>query len=335
MKAIINTARGAAADTLKLATLDLPEPAAGEVRVKIHASGVNPSDVKLRSGAQGPMVAEQVVVHNDGAGVIDAVGAGVDTARIGQRVWLFNVNRNADGRGQGSRGTAAEAVCVPEWQAADLPDGVSFASGACFGVPAMTAHRAVTCGLPVVGATVLVTGGAGAVGHAAIQIAKGLGAGRVIATVSSANKAAIAVAAGSDDVINYREEDLGENLETLVGTGGIDHVVDVDLAAHVALYPSLVMPGATIAAYASGSDLTPAIPFYPLAFRNIAVQPVFVYSLSSDQRNAAIADINRLAESGALTPLIAKTFPLSEIVAAHEVIEAGMLVGNAVLEIAQ
>ena len=174
MRAILATARGAAREVLTLTERPDPTPTPGTVRVVVHASGVNPSDVKVRSGAQGPMPADQVTIHNDGAGIIDAVGNGIDPARIGERVWLYNVNRTADGSAQGRSGTCAEMVCVPAGLAVPLPDNISFSAAACLGVPAMTAHRAVTCGGSVEGKVVLVTGGAGAVGHQAIQIAKAL-----------------------------------------------------------------------------------------------------------------------------------------------------------------
>lgn len=332
MRAIFCTARGPAAEVLALQEATPSNPGPGEVLVALKASGVNPSDVKLRSGAQGPMVAEAVVVHNDGAGVIEAVGEGVDPARVGQRVWLYNVNRNADGRGQGVIGTAAEQVCVPEAQAPMLPEPASFPQGACLGVPAMTAHRAVTWAGSVSGKTVLVTGGAGAVGHSAIQIAKAKGA-RVIATVSGEAKAKIAAAAGADEVINYRSEDLAERLEALAGADGVNHVVEVDLAAHIALYPRVLALNATVGAYASSSDVAPAFPFYPLAFKNIAVQPVFVYSMSLKAREDSIRDIGTLLAAGALTPLVARRFELADAAAAHEAVESGALMGNAVLTI--
>ncbi|WP_416368925.1 NADPH:quinone reductase [Tritonibacter mobilis] len=332
MKAIVHTARGTARDTLVLTETETPTPGPGEVLVAMRASGVNPSDVKLRSGAQGPMVAEQVLVHNDGAGVIEAVGDGVGPARIGRRVWLYNVNRSADGLGQGPLGTAAEFAIVPAHLAVDLPDAASFEAGACIGVPAMTAHRAVMWAGSVAGKTLLITGGAGAVGHSAIQIAKAKGA-RVIATVSSDAKAEIARAAGADEVLNYKSTPLVDQLIELVGAGGIDHVVDVDIAAHMGIYPQILKLNGSVGAYASASNLTPALPFYPLAFRNIQIQPVFVYSMSDSAKAEAIADINALLSAGQLTPRIDRVFALEEIVDAHEAVEAGTLVGNAILKI--
>lgn len=332
MKAMFCVARGGAAETLELHDVEPAQPGPGEVRVAMHASGVNPSDIKLRSGVQGPMVADRVVIHNDGAGVIDAVGDGVETARIGERVWLYNVNRSADGLGQGISGTAAELTCVPAALAAPLPDEASFEAGACLGVPAMTAHRAVTWAGPVSGKTVLVTGGAGAVGHSAIQIAKAMGA-RVIATVSSDTKAGIARDAGADLVINYRSEDLEARITQEAGQNGVEHVVEVDLAAHVTLYPKILAFDATVGAYASSSDMTPKLPFYPLAFRNICLQPVFVYSMSEKAKSQAISDINTLLARGALTPRVDARFELADAVSAHQAVEGGKLMGNAILRI--
>lgn len=332
MKAIINFARGAASDTLKCVERSCPEPAAGEVRVAMKASGVNPSDFKVRSGAQGPMVADEVLVHNDGAGVIEAVGAGVDTARVGERVWLYNVNRSRCGLMQGVGGTAAEFISVPSALAVPLPETVDYAHGACLGVPAMTAHRALTWAGPVAGKVVLVTGGAGAVGHSAIQMAVALGA-RVVATISSDEKAQIARDAGAEMTINYREDDLAECLTSHLGPNGVDHVVDVDMAAHAGLYPQIMAMGGTVGAYATATSLTPDIPFYPLAMRNIAMQPVFVYSMSDDAKARAKSDINQLLAKGALLPVIAARHPLDAVVAAHEAVEEGGIIGNVVLEI--
>ena len=330
MKAVFNTARGTARDTLALKEVDLPSPGAGEVLVAMRASGVNPSDVKLRSGAQGPMIADQVLVHNDGAGVIEAVGEGVGPARVGQRVWMYNINRSADGLGQGPLGTAAQYAIIPAHLAVELPDEASFEAGACLGVPAMTAHRALMWAGPVAGRTVLVTGGAGAVGHSAIQIAKAKGA-RVIATVSNDIKAEIAREAGADEVLNYKATPLLDQLLDLVGNGGIDHVVDVDIAAHMEIYPQILKINGSVGAYASASNLTPALPFYPLAFRNIQLQPVFVYSMSDAAKAEAIKDINALLTSGQLSPRIDRRFALEDIAVAHETVEAGSLLGNAVV----
>lgn len=329
MKAAVNIARGSAADTLVIKDMPLPEPGPGEVRVQLRTSGVNPSDVKVRSGAQGPMPADEVIIHNDGAGEIDAVGEGVGPHRIGERVWLYNVNRVAGGLTQCTVGTAAEAVCVPERRAIPLPDTISYEIGACLGVPAMTAHRATLCAGPVAGRTVLVTGGAGAVGELCVQIAAGLGA-HVIATVSGPEKAEIARAAGAEEVINYREEPLTERLRHLA-PDGIDHVADVDFAAHVDLYPQIMKVGGTVGTYATASDLTPRVPFYPLAFHNITIWPILVYSMDEGAKAVAAADITQMLTDGKLSPTIARTRPLDEVIAAHEAQEQDGLIGSQVL----
>ncbi len=332
MKTIINTARGAAADTLALVNRDMPNPGTGQVLVRIHASGVNPSDTKVRIGAQGPMPAKEVIPHNDGAGVIESVGTGVSERRIGERVWLYNVNRTSDGQGQGNIGTAAEYVAVDADLAAPLPHGVSFEEGACLGVPAMTAHRAVFSGGDVAGQTLLITGGAGSVGLMAVQMAAAAGA-RVITTVSSAEKATIAQDAGTETIINYRTENLLERLLAEVGENAIDRLVDVDFAAHAAMTPRILKRGGTIATYASGSDMTPAIPFVPLMFNNTVLEMVFVYGMPKAAKKRAIEDINHYLRSGAIRPEIAARFPLAEAARAHEAIEAGGLTGNVVLQL--
>ncbi|WP_243253631.1 zinc-binding dehydrogenase [Pseudosulfitobacter sp. DSM 107133] len=195
----------------------------------------------------------------------------------------------------------------------------------------MTAHRAVMCGGAVKGKIVLVTGGAGSVGHSAIQIAKAAGA-RVFATVSTDQKFEIAQAAGADVIINYRTEDLKSRLLD-EAPNGIDHVADVDFAAHAEIYPSVLKINASVGSYATATNLTPAIPFYPLAFRNILIQPIFVYSMSDEAKADAIADISRMLAKGQLTPRIAKTFDFKSVIVAHEAVEAGTLVGNAVVEV--
>lgn len=332
MKAIFNTSRGEARDTLAMLDAEKPVPGDGQVLVKIATSGLNPSDVKVRSGIQGPMVADKVQIHNDGSGTIKAVGMGVSEARVGQRVWLYEINRSADGMKQGTNGTASEYIVCPSGLAPELPDNTSFETGACIGVPAMTAHRALTWAGDIYGKTVLVTGGAGAVGCCAIQIAKAKGAASVIATVSSAEKAKIATQAGADNVINYKSDDLAERLLE-IAPNGIDHITDVDLAAHVGLYPAIMARGGTVGAYATASNLTPEIPFYPLAFKNIGVQPVFVYSMSDVAKSKAISDIIDMLKAGTLTATIAKTFSFTDIAAAHEMVEAGGVVGNVVITV--
>ncbi len=330
MKTAIYTERGAARDVIKFADVEAPRPGPGEVTVKIQASGINPSDVKTRAGSSGPMTVTRTVPHCDGAGVISAVGSGVPERRIGERVWLFNVNRTADGTGQGERGTAAETIAVEAGLAVPLVEGVSFATAACLGVPAMTAHRCVMADGPVRGQTVLVTGGAGAVGAMAIQIAKWGGA-RVIATVSSEEKAAAARADGADGVVNYKTENVAERVLALNDGQRIGRIVDVDFAAHIELATQILKPSGGIGMYASMSNRTPAIPTYAFMLLNAKVDFVLVYSMSDAAKQASFRDIETMLREGALKPRIARTFGLDQIIEAHELQEQGTHIGNMVL----
>ncbi|MBN42120.1 MAG: zinc-binding alcohol dehydrogenase [Alphaproteobacteria bacterium] len=337
MKAVSYTRHGPAAEVLEFG--DFPDPVAddGEVLVRLGASGVNPSDVKARSGYLWPMTAQRTIPHSDGAGVIEAVGGGVDPARVGERVWTYNVNRTEDGLGQGSIGTAAELVAVQSARAIPLPDGASFVTGAALGVPAMTAHAALLTDGPVDGMCVLVTGGAGAVGSLAIQMAKWAGAARIVTTVSSDTKAAAAIADGADAAVNYRELGIGDNLRNalLDASGGrmFDRMVDVDFGAYVNLSAKVMEHGGVIGTYASMSEPKPTVDFYPLMMNDITIRMVEVYA-QSPARFAEISDgVNRALSDGALAPHIDGTWPLRDVVAAHERVESGAQIGNVVVEI--
>lgn len=331
MRAISYRRCGPAAEVLEFGELPDPHPGPGEVLVRVHASGVNPSDVKTRAGLRGPIAHPRIVPHNDGAGVIEAVGEGVDRARIGERVWLWNANRDfADGAHQGAVGTAADRVAVPAAQAPPLPDGTGFVEGACLGVPAMTAHRAALADGPLDGRTVLVTGGAGAVGHYAVQIAKWAGA-TVFATVSSAEKAGRAQAAGADAVIDYKREDVAARVLDLTGGRGVDRVIEVDFGANLETNLRLLKPGGAIAAYASAAAPKPALDFYPFMNRNAAFRFVLVYAMEADAKAAAVRDIDVMLRQGRLTHPVAATFALEETAAAHETVESGRATGNVVV----
>ena len=179
---------GPAREVLTVGELPTPQPGHGEVLVRLEASGVNPHDTKRRSGWLGPrMYAPRVIPHSDGAGTIERLGAGVRGLAEGERVFVYRA-----GSARPGEGTAAEYVIVPQANAVHLPDGVTFAEGACLGVPAFTAYHATLADGPVSGQWVLVQGGAGAVGIVAVELARWSGA-KVIATVSSADKAAIHV----------------------------------------------------------------------------------------------------------------------------------------------
>jgi NADPH2:quinone reductase len=325
MKSACYEATGPAADVLKVVDLPDPDPAAGEVRVRIQWSGVNPSDVKSRAGLRSKaMPFPRVVPHSDGAGVIDRVGAGVDASRVGEPVWVWNA---AWGR---PNGTAAQYVTLPSRQAVRLPDGVPPEAGACFGIPALTALHAVRGWGGVEGRTVLVAGGAGAVGHYAVQFARLLGARRVLATVSSDPKAKIAREAGAHDVIDYRRDDVAARVRELTGGHGVDRVIEVDVAANGRLDAELVAPHGEIVVYGSGAPEF-SLPFFPMILRNVTVRCFIVYQLADADRAEAERTLHRLLAEGRLVHHIAERLPLSRIVQAHELVESGRAVGNVVV----
>ena len=327
MRAIWYETQGRAEDVLTLSELDEPKPGPGEVSVWIKASGVNPSDVKMRAGARGPMAVARQVPHSDGAGVIKAVGAGVDPARIGQRVWAFNAAFQRAG------GTCAEVCVLPVELTAPLSNGVAFEAGAALGVPALTAHRAVTAGGPVEGKVVMITGGAGAVGNQSIQLAKHFGAAQVLATVSSPEKAQAAWDAGADEVIDYTAQDVAEAVEAATRGHGVDHIVEVEFGGNLNQSLAVLREHGSIAAYGSETERTPELAFYDLMFKNISVHSVFVYRLTLEQRAQAVNDVVRALDAGALTPRIDRIFDLEEAADAHRRVEDGGKIGSVVVRI--
>lgn len=316
MRAAWYERNGPAREVLQVGEMPDPQPGPGEVRVRVHASGINPSDWKSRVGTSRPMAFPRVIPHSDGAGVIDLVGAGVPTRRVGERVWTWNA--------QWKRpfGTAAEFVALPSRQAVRLPDNVGVEVGACLGIPALTAHRAVTTDGSVSGQTVLVSGGAGAVGRYAVQFAKLLGAAQVIATVSSAEKAALARAAGADLTIDYKAESVAERVLKATGGRGVDRVVEVDMAGNAALLPKIVAQDGLCVAYGSNApEIT--FGFGPMILRGPAVRFFIVYELSDTDRQRGIADVTRWLEQGQVSHLPVATYQLDDIVDAHEKAETG------------
>lgn len=327
MKAVWYDSVGPAAQVLKYGERPEPWPQAGEVRVRLHTSGVNPSDVKNRSGARGPMALAFQIPHSDGAGVIDAVGPGVPAARVGERVYVWNAAWRRE------MGTCAQRVCLPCEQAVHLPDQVDFAVGACLGIPGMTAAHAVFADGDIAGQTVLVTGGAGSVGEIAIQLARWAGA-RVIATVSGEAKAAVAHAAGAHHVINYRTENVVDAVRSHIGQGGIDRVIEVEFGGNLPVTTQIIRPGAVIATYGSMAVPEPALPFYPLMFANATVRMLLVYLLGARERDAVIERLAGAMAADALHPRIALQVPLKDTARAHAAVESGDLVGNVVIDIA-
>lgn len=331
MKAAYYDRFGPAREVLTIGELATPAPGPGEVLVRVRASGVNPSDVKLRAGKRpGGVAAEmpfpRIVPHSDGAGVIEAVGLGVDAAMIGTRVWLWNAQW---GRAFGS---GAEYVALPSEQAVPLPEATSFVEGACGGIPMTTACHCVFGDGDVTGKTVLVTGAAGAVGRYAVQMAK-LGGATVLATVSGPEKAAEAEAAGADHILNYRSEDVASRVMAITGGAGVDRIVEVEFGGNLPVSNQIIAPNGVIAAYASMAAPEPALPFYQLMFRNVTLRMVVVYQLSIEARTAVIERLTPMLTAGALSHKIAATYPLADTAAAHEAVEAGDKIGAVVVEI--
>lgn len=327
MRAAEYTARGAARDVLRLVDLPPPEPGPGEVRVRVMVSAVNPSDTKSRSARPNDtaMPFPAVTPHQDGAGVIDAVGPGGDAGRIGQRVWLYMANRGRP------RGTAADWTVVPAERAVPLPDGTSFAEGACLGIPAMTAHYALMSDGPLTGKTVLVQGGAGAVGFYAIQIARWAGAAQVITTVSRPEQADQARAAGADLVIDRKTQDVVACLRA-AAPEGIDRVIEVAFGTNQADDLAVLARGGVIATYASDAEPQPVLNFRALMVKDAVVRFVLIYEAPQSARDAAARDITAMLKAGQLRHQIARTVPLADIVAAHEAMESGRLVGKILID---
>lgn len=323
MRAAYYEANGPAADVLKVAEVETPKPGAGEVRVKIAASGVNPSDVKTRSGTMRKIAFPRVIPHSDGAGTIDAIGDGVNKARLGERVWIWN------GAWKRPFGTAAEFIVLPEGQAVALPGTVSFDEGACLGIPALTAYHAVTIDGSVKGQTILVHAGAGAVGHYVVQIAKAKGA-TVIATISSPEKAAHAKAGGADHTINYKSDDIAARVKEMTGGKGVDRIVDMDITANAKLIPSVLKPRGTVVIYGIGGPEA-TIPAQYCLTSQIQLKFFLVYDLDDTARTAALADLTAMLKAGQLKHTIAAAYPLDQIVAAHQAVESGKAMGNVIV----
>jgi NADPH2:quinone reductase len=322
MKAAVYDRNGAAAEVLRVAHIDTPEPGPGEVRVRMQLSGVNPTDWKSRSGATARPIDGFQVPHHDGAGVIDAVGDDVPASRIGERVWTWMA-----AAGQ-CYGTAAQWSVVPSRQAVALPDGASEELGACLGVPAMTAHRCLFADGPVAGKNVLVAGGAGAVGHFAIELAKFSGA-RVVTTVSGPEKAELARKAGADLVVNYRDPDAADQLRAFALQ--MDRIVELALGANLELDLAVSGPQTHIVDYAAEPS-DPVLPVRRCMSANVTIRFILLYGIPADAADQAAADITRAVAAGALTELPVTRFSLDDVVAAHEAVEAGA-VGKVVIEI--
>jgi NADPH2:quinone reductase len=323
MRAAYYEKNGPAREVLSLGEIDTPKPGPGEVLVRLKTSGVNPSDVKSREGRTRKIAFPRVIPHSDGAGDIEAVGSGVPNSRVGERVWTWN------GQWKRAFGTCADYIVLPAGLAVKLPAHVSYDAGACLGIPAMTAYHAVEVAGPA--KTVLVSGGAGGVGHYAVQFAKARGQ-TVITTVSSEAKAKLARDAGADHVIDYKRENVGERVMAITNKTGVDAVIEMDFAANAKLAPAILHPRSTFVVYGTGSPEA-TIPAQFMLTNAIAIRFVFVYELTQAERDAAVAAINRMLENKTLHNNVALTLPLKDIVAAHEAVEQGKTLGNVVVSV--
>jgi NADPH2:quinone reductase len=325
MRAVFYDRQGPAAAVLQSGDLPRPEPGPGEVRVRLLASGVNPADCKRRDGRSYGMEFPRIVPNSDGAGVVDALGPEADGAPpLGGRVWLYNAQRGRP------FGTAAEFTCVPVDCLAPLPEDVPFAVGACLGIPAMTAHRCLFADGPVAGLSVLVTGGGGAVGNYAVQLARWGGAVPVLATAGGGWQAEDAREAGAHAVLD-RRGDVAAQVREATGGRGVDRVVEVDLGGNLAVWSAVLANNGVVAAYASGGDPAPAVPFPALMRRNAAVRTVMLNNAPAAARRQAQADIGAWLRGAARLHRIAGRFPLADTAAAHEAVEAGGKRGTVVV----
>ena len=340
MRAVIHSETGGP-EVLRVVDRPEPEPAAGEVVVRVAVSGVNPTDWKVRQGARPgqPTRSPETVPNQDGAGTIVAVGPGVPSARVGERVWLWEAAWHR------SEGTAQELVAIPQDHAVTLPAATPFDVGASLGIPAITAHRALTVAdegprelapEALAGRTVLVAGGAGAVGHAAIQLARWAGA-TVVTTVSSPEKAALARAAGAHHVVNYRTGDDAIAAIRAVAHDGVDIVVEVAPVANAGLDAAVVARNATVAIYASEGDAALPVAVRPAMTGNVRYQFVLVYTMPDLAKRRAVRDVSAAVSDGALAVgeeagLPLHRFPLERTADAHAAVEAGA-VGKVLIDV--
>lgn len=328
MRVICYERTGPADEVLQLLDLPTPEPGPGEVRVRLAWSGVNPSDVKARAGLRRrDLPFPRIIPHSDGSGVIDAVGAGVDAARIGEPVWVWNA------AWQRPFGTAADYVTLPAEQAVQLPAGVDPAVGACLGIPALTAYHAVHVDGGIAGQTVLIAGGAGSVGQYALQMARCAGAARIITTVSSPEKAKLAEHLGADVTIDYKSESVVERIMELTADRGVDRIIEVEFAGNVDTDLASIRAGGKIVIYGS-DDAEIAVPFFPAILKNVNMQFFIVYNLDPADRQRALSGVTRLLETGALEHTIAARLPLERAAEAHRLVEQGKTIGNVLIELA-
>ncbi|MBE7941083.1 MULTISPECIES: NADPH:quinone reductase [Ramlibacter] len=324
MRAAWYEKNGPAREVLVVGERPDPEPAPGEVRVRIHVSGVNPSDVKSR--ARRPLGGPWIIPHSDGAGVVEAVGAGVPASRIGERVWLWN------GQWQRPAGTAAEKICLPAAQAVPLPEGASFEEGACVGIPVLTALQALRLAGEVRGRNLLVTGGGSMVGQYVTQLAVRAGA-RVIATAGAPQRVQLAREAGAEAVIDYRNEPVAERVRELTGGQGADAIIDMDFQSTARLLgEGALRAHGRVLSYGSNDPGQIPVDYRAMLWGSLSIVCFLVYDLQAADREAVTQQATALLRERSLVHPVAARFPLADIAAAHEAVEAGQRVGAVLLQ---
>ena len=327
MHAVTYSRFGPAAEVLKFGTAEPARPKAGEVTVKLAFSGVNPSDVKARAGARPGVTTPpfpRICPHSDGAGTVTTVGDGVDPVRMGQRVWIWN------GQWQRAMGTAATEITLPAAQAVPLPDAVSFETGACLGIPGLTAAHTVFGGGSVVGKTLLIHGGNGSVGHLAVQLAKWGGA-RVIST-SSPRDFDTCACAGADTTLDYRSDKLSEEILDANNGELVDRIVDVEFGVNAETDAAVIAPNGVISVFGSAKNMTPQIPFGPLLFKAATIDIALIYILPNEKRTRACAMLDRALSDGALHCPVAEVVPLHDTARAHVIVETGTRSGAVLVD---
>jgi len=325
MLAAFYTKFGSAKDVLQVEDTPTPEPLRGQVRVKLLSSGVNPSDYKMRMGSR-PLTGAFQIPGSDGAGIIDAVGEGVSVGRIGQRVWVFNAAFHRP------YGTSAQFTIVEDWMAQELLDDLTYAQGACLGIPVMTAYRCLFSDGPIKDKTVYIVGGGGVVANYAIQLAKWGGA-KVITSISSDEKAGYAKKAGADHIVNYRQQNVVEEILRITNQLGVDRIVEVDFGANLATNSQILKAGGISVMYAYIGQPELPIPIMSLMVKNITLKFTLVYSIQVEERVEVLAGIKRWLDETSVIFNIARQFELKDIVLAHELVESGNKVGHVVLTI--
>ncbi len=330
MKAALYRSKGAARDVLEIADVEKPVPQSGEVLVRLHFSGINPSDVKMRQGLSlggMAMAYDYVIPHSDGSGIIEAICPSVKTHNIGDRVYVFN------GGFKRAFGTAAEYIALPAQHVGHLPPTASLSHAACFGIPLMTAVHAMTRAPSLDGKRVLISSGGGVVGRYCIEVARALGAKTIITTAASPQSQQTATNAGSDIIFDYNSPSLAADI--MDACGGIDHAAEAEFGSNIDTLAAVMAEGGTIAAYGSALNKTPNLPFYDFMFKNVSLHMMLVYLLDETTRGQHIRLIESLLDEGHITENIAQIFPLDSIAKAHETVEGGGKSGSVLIEIPQ